>query len=362
MKKIFLYAYDRQNLGDDLFVHTITKRYPKVKFYIWSDKTNQSVFRCLPNLKVLNKNSGFVRFLKKLRPSLVARYQTWLEKRCDAVVYIGGSIFPEYETWDVICNWWDYQVQLRPFFALGCNFGPYRYEGYRNRMSAVFSKMHDVCFRDSYSYNLFCENDTVRMAPDILFSYRVPQLEVNEKQVFVSVIDCGGRDPSSALDEFQEAYIQHMSELLQQYLSNGHTLVLCSFCENEGDMRGIHRILNRMGRTADSEIQILPYTGTNDKDVIGAIAASECVIATRFHAMVLGLKAGKPVLPIIYSDKTLRVLEDLGFRGNLVDCRKEASWANITDSSGWIHPEQLSLEQLESDAQAHFLKLDQLLK
>ena len=32
MNSVFLYAYDRQNLGDDLFVHTITKRYPDVQF------------------------------------------------------------------------------------------------------------------------------------------------------------------------------------------------------------------------------------------------------------------------------------------------------------------------------------------
>jgi hypothetical protein len=87
MKKAFLYAYDRQNLGDDLFVHAITGRYPNTQFYMWSDRKNQETFSCLPNLKVVDKDSGFVHFLYKLRPSLVARYRAWLEKRCDAVVY-----------------------------------------------------------------------------------------------------------------------------------------------------------------------------------------------------------------------------------------------------------------------------------
>ena len=49
MKKVFLYAYDKQNLGDDLFIHTICKRYPKVKFYLWSDELNKENFK--PTIK-----------------------------------------------------------------------------------------------------------------------------------------------------------------------------------------------------------------------------------------------------------------------------------------------------------------------
>ena len=131
MKKAFLYAYDRQNLGDDLFVHAITGRYPNTQFYMWSDRKNQETFSCLPNLKVIDKDSGFVHFLHKLRPSLVARYRAWLEKRCDAVVYIGGSIFMEYPNWEQLCTWWEYEAQNRPFYVLGANFGPYHTEGYR---------------------------------------------------------------------------------------------------------------------------------------------------------------------------------------------------------------------------------------
>ena len=75
MKKVFLYAYDRQNLGDDLFVHTIVRRYPHVQFYMWSDRKNREVFAHLPNLKVVDKDSRLAHLLYKLRPSLGARYK-----------------------------------------------------------------------------------------------------------------------------------------------------------------------------------------------------------------------------------------------------------------------------------------------
>jgi len=91
MKKIFLYAYDRINLGDDLFVHTITKRYPDVKFFLWSTAINRTTFSSLKNLVVLDQESFIIRFLQKIRPSLAIRFKHNKEMSCDAVVYIGGS-------------------------------------------------------------------------------------------------------------------------------------------------------------------------------------------------------------------------------------------------------------------------------
>lgn len=38
MKRIFLYAYDKVNLGDDLFIRYITNKYQNTKFYMVSDK------------------------------------------------------------------------------------------------------------------------------------------------------------------------------------------------------------------------------------------------------------------------------------------------------------------------------------
>lgn len=351
MKRIFLYAYDRQNLGDDLFVHTITKRYPKAKLYIWSDKTNQAVFRCLPNLKVLDQESSFVRFLKKLRPSLLARYRAWLEKRCDAVVYIGGSIFMEYDNWEQILSWWEYEAQNRPFYVLGANFGPYHSEGYRQKLADIFADMQDVCFRDTYSAKLFSQVATVRQASDILFAYPMPQVAVKEKQIFVSVIDCASRDDSHGLNALDQRYVKGMAELVKGYLEQGYNPVLCSFCKHEGDELGVQKILDAV---ADSRIQTLYYDGTNADAIVKAMAESELVIGTRFHATILALAAGRPVLPIIYSDKTLHVLQDLGFDGVMYDIRKEGAWTAVEGSI-------THLSSTKSDAQRHFEKLDAVL-
>lgn len=361
MKKVYLYAYDRQNLGDDLFVHTITKRYPDVQFYIWTGSENKAVFKCLPNLKVIDRESKWVHFLQKIRPSLVSRYRYTLEDKCNAVVYIGGSIFMEYPNWEQLLTWWEYEADNRPFLALGCNFGPYHTEAYREKMASIYAKMKDVCFRDRYSAELFTDVPTVRQAPDILFNCPMPKVAVDEKNVFVSLIDCASRDDSHGLADLDNSYISGMSKLLQGYLDNGHTLTLASFCRHEGDENAIAKIRQALGITEnDSRVRNLCYTGTNADELLAAIAGAGFVIASRFHAAILALAAGRPVLPVIYSDKTTHVLEDLGFNGITVDLRKEnwVGYAEADSNRSIVTP----IDTVKDQAQGHFAVLEQLIK
>lgn len=357
MKKAFLYAYDRQNLGDDLFVHTIAKRYPHVKFYMWSDPKNRETFRCLPNVKILERDGGMVRFLSRIRPSLSVRYRNWWEDRCQAVVYIGGSIFMEYDNWAQILNWWEYTAENRPFYVMGANFGPYRTEAYREKIGQIYGKMKDVCFRDEYSYGLFRDVNTIRRAPDILFSYPMPRVAVKEKQIFVSVINCAARDESHGLTEHDACYVENMARLLTKYRREGYRLVLSSFCAHEGDEEGIQKILKAMDVVNDPDIQVLNYNGTNAEALTTAIAQSEFVVASRFHGVILALAAGRPVLPVIYSDKTLHVLEDLGFDGPVIDIRTCRDYVNIGQPTAF----NMNREWLSREAQKHFEKLDGIL-
>lgn len=361
MKRVFLYAYDKINLGDDLFIRTIVRRYPDVQFYIWTARGNQTTFRDLANLKVLDKDGCSVRLLGKLRGSFPGRYRGWLEKRCDASVYIGGSIFMEYPNWEQYVDWWNYKAVNYRFFALGANFGPYKTEDYRDKMRRVFDNMQDVCFRDRYSFEHFRGCEKVRYAPDILFSYPMPNAAVKRKQIFVSVIDCEGRDESHNLSAHGKFYVDQMASILKEYLADGCTLVLSSFCRAEGDERAIEKITDAMGCRADSRIQCLAYDGTNTETILTAISESEYVIASRFHAMVLAMVAKRPVLPVVYSDKTLHVLEDLDFRGTVFDLRNGVPWDYQRSRQNWDqHLETLSTG-IKKESLRHFEKLDKLL-
>lgn len=364
MKKVFLYAYDSVNLGDDLFILTIARRYPTVRFYMWSDRKNADDFKAVKNIKVINKNARYIKEIEKKWPSIIVRIRQSLEQRCKAVVYIGGSLFIEYENWPLILNWWEYEANNHPFYVLGANFGPYHTEDYRKRLSEIFRKMKDVCFRDIFSKEKFCDVPSVRYAPDILLGYPMPRVQIKEKQAFFSIINCAAKNEGeNTLEKFNTAYNIQMANFIQQLLHKGWKIILSSFCREEGDEYGITNILSWLKN--ENNVRIINYDGKNRDLLIQALAESKIIFASRFHATILGLAAKRPVVPIIYSDKTLHILEDLNFYGRFLDIRKmnkeeryDIAWfINNIENQGVQNVEKIALQ-----SEGHFERLDQLLK
>ena len=189
----------------------------------------------------------------------------------------------------------------------------------------------------------------------------MPTVPVDEKKVFVSLIDCASRDDSHGLAALDESYIDGMAKLLQGYLDAGHTLTLASFCRHEGDEKAIAKIRKALSvADDDSRVTDLCYDGTNADLLLSAIAGAGFVIASRFHATILALAASRPVLPIIYSDKTLHVLEDLGHQGITVDLRKE-NWVGYAEAES-NRAINTPIDTVRKQAQGHFAVLEQLIK
>lgn len=356
MKKIFLRAYDKVNLGDDLFIRTIVNRYPDVKFYFWSDKINQTNFKDLKNLCVIDENSLFFEWINRINGSLKGRIKRFNENICSASVYIGGSILMQYDNWRYFTEWLLDIANRTNFFILGANFGPFSDENYRKEINTVFHKMKDVCFRDNYSKGLFLNNENVRYAPDILFDYSIPKKTIKKKQIFISVIDC---NKENKIKKYNEDYINNMVNLIKQYIFDDYKIILCSFCKYEGDLEVILDIKNRVG-SLGNKIQVLSYEGTNYNDILINLSESEFVIATRFHAIMLSLKAQKPVLPIIYSDKTKNVLNDLNFNSLTYDIRSKDIWNYEAIKKSMTKYYDLDDYYIQ-DSRLHFKVLDELI-
>lgn len=359
MQSAYLYAYDHQNLGDDLFIETIVERYPKVRFYMWSDKTNKNNFRYLKNLTIIDKESLIVKLLKKVRPSLVLRYQNIYKNKAVVHIYVGGSIFMEYPSWENIVNWWKYQVDHYKFYILGANFGPYETKEYKLGMNKVFAKAKDICFRDTYSKHLFQKNDVVRYAPDILFAYsKIPRMVEIKKQLFISPIKCSEKNDLK-IQECEEQYINMFDSILKEYYNDGYTFVFASFCEDEKDVDAICLICQKIEKWADKNCYtVLEYNGKNQIDVLEKLAESEYIIASRFHAAILGMVAQRPVFPVIYSDKTQNVLEDLKFEGNYADIRNLDNVDYEYSKKNLQNHIIVDVDELKKRAEEHFTVLN----
>lgn len=362
MKKIILYAYDCCNLGDDLFVRVIANRYPRTRFVLWSSRQNKRTFADVKNLKVIDKDSWLTHLMGNLHPSLLPRFRNWQEAHAAAVVYIGGSIFIEYESWPQVLNWWEYQARNHRLYVLGANFGPYHTQEYRSAMAKIFDSAQDVCFRETYSRDLFVDHK-VRWAPDILFSCPMPQVKQTKRQIFLSVINCTAKNEGeTTLAEYQAKYVQNLCVLCREYIRQGYTIVLSSFCKKEGDEKTIAELQDLMPiELQNGKLQKLCYDGTNSKQILEAIAESEYVVASRFHAVILAIAAQRPVFPLVYSDKTIHVLQDIGFCGMYADLRENEIFDFKKIKWNMQQVDAIQAQFLREKSADHFCLLDKSL-
>lgn len=360
MKYIVLYAYIEKNLGDDLFIEFITNRYSKKTFYVLNSHKCDYLLHNSNNIKIINiENNFFISRISKIYASLIPNLKDLIENHSTAVVYIGGSIFIEYENWRDILNWWEYQSKNHNFYVLGSNFGPYTSEEYRERFNLIFKNCKDVCLRDKYSYKLFENNNMVRYAPDILLAYKMPKLKV-KKQIFISVINCEVRTKGiTALNRYHNQYVKFLLNVVKQFIKHDYKVIISSFCKREGDEEIVDYIFSSINDK--NNLFILNYNGFNSDEILKSISSSSYIIASRFHATILSLAANRPVLPVIYSDKTRNILKDMAYPGIVIDIRDLKDKYTFDEICKNMYVDY-NINPYIKKAEEHFLILDKNLK
>lgn len=299
MKKVFIMAYLRKNLGDDLFVKMLLEKYKNLDFYIKYDKPEYlDILNNYENLHVLyGKDTD-----EELYISDVNEY--------DAYVYIGGSIFMEGGlSYNLSEKFYDFMKRCKennkPFCYISCNYGPYQTQEYFELSRKNFAECTDICFRDLYSYNLFSDIETVRYAPDYAFSYKLPDVQKIKDSVGISVIDLGIRED---LRPKSDSYIKFLCKNITNYINSGKDVYLYSFCEYEGDEVTIDKIMSNF--PGETKIHVVKYDGDIDK-YLEKYTQMEYMICARFHAMILSTVAKQKIFVMSYSKKVDRVIEDL---------------------------------------------------
>lgn len=357
---VFVHAYAELNVGDDLFLHKLFSSYPEVRFVMIVRKPYKQMFSGYRNVTIYEEGSPFFQICGRL--GLGESIPWRISHECDYALYIGGSIFQEYPEWVNQTQWYRELFDNERLYFLGCNWGPARTKRFETEMTDVFSGMKDICFRDRYSCNTFSQLPNVRYAPDILLGLDWSRFSgiPEKKQVLISVVDCSNENIDLA--PYAEAYNDFMARLVEQFAAAGFRPVLCSFLEKLGDHRAAEAIRSRMDPLLREETGLVRYHGTNLEQILHLIAESEYIVATRFHAMILGLVARKKVLPVIYSDKMRNVLEDLSFHGAYLDIQAlPEDPAGILDgiTRGITDRDRTDLSQRSA---GHFAELNKVLR
>ena len=352
MKKIYVQAYCQKNLGDDLFVLTLAKRYPKFRFDIPVANSNSTAFKNIKNIKCIKGIRWLIgRILNKYRITRIL-FNIILKLKYHAFINIGGSIFIEAKSWKQ-----KQENSIYPRYLIGANFGPYQTQEYFLAVKEELKKYQDVCFRDSYSCNLFQDLENVRYAPDVLFGYNDIMAKTYTQGIGISVIALEKRKD---LFEMKDQYYKTIADLCDLLIEKQVKVTLFSFCAFEGDNCAIQQILNRV--KIKEKIRICSYNGDTEH-FLGCFNECETIIATRFHAMILGWTLNKKVFPIIYSKKQLNVINDVKFKGvywNLlekVECYAQDIFWQVNNGEQRL----VDIENIRNNSHMQFSAVDNFL-
>ena len=348
MKKIFIMAYLRNNLGDDLFVTELINRYPNTKFYIdVIDPKYAKVFKNNKNVEIeIEEEENF----EKID---IEKY--------DGFVYIGGSIFMEggkvYNLDKPCVNFIKLcKKNKKPFFYISSNYGPYKTQEYFELSKEAFRECSDICFRDEYSYNLFKDIKNVRYAPDLLFSYNIEANEIEENSIGISIIDLSIRED---LKDKEEEYVQFLVNNIQNFVDIGKKVYLFSFCKEENDEKAIEKIINKIeDKNIKEKIQIITYNDNIEK-FLKIYRKMEYMICQRFHSLILSCICSQKIFVISYSQKIDNVIDELNLCENYKK-HKEINSQDIINLKDFSKVKNIDV--IKKEAEKQFYELDKFLK
>lgn len=350
MKSFLVDIYLAENLGDDLFLNYIAKSLPDIQFTPFHPGKNyQYFFSQYPNVKPFTYTT-FDKIKSRFGKNKLQDYRR-LAADYDALLFLGGGIFREESYWKEV---YQYRTQIvdafkaenKPVYFMGCNFGPYHTAEFLNHHKELFSKVNSISFRDLSSFELFRDLKTAHFAPDLLWAYGLPQVKKKENLIGISVINPKHKQGS---ENTYQTYIETHKKLCEKYLEEGKQIRIFSFCEKEGDFDIANEIVNGLNGT----IEIINYK-KNIPEYLKQIGECNQFIAARFHAVIIALKFGINVVPIIYGDKTRNLLNDLNYPFQTVDLN---TIENLNSVPFWeINQDLISNLKLESKKHLNFLK------
>ena len=359
-KKVLIAGYDNVNLGDDLFFWIVCNNFPECELYfvtkLWSKYR-----RILPfnNLHIIHKtiinrvlNRAFGRYIAPIKLKAI---------KLDAILYIGGSVFMEEA--DGSCytiksiNGLKSLYKSVPLYIAGSNYGPERTPEFRVSVAKLFASAQSVCLRDSYSYNLFSNIESVHHAADVVFQLDTSRYKATKSdEVGISMIELRNRNFDQ---QCKDRYIESIITIIREQKAENRRVTLFSFCENEGDLSACEQIKSLLDTEAQSYISIVSYNGDIEAFINEFISVGK-LYATRFHAIILGLLFQIRTIPIIYSNKTLNMLNDLSLGDyDRIDIRDSEPTRELSS----LEPILLSPERLEAlkeSSRKHLLEIKKL--
>ena len=328
MKKdyILLFPCIEMNIGDDLFIMLLCKRFPNKQFLI-SKKAEYGTLMNIENLHFSKELERYLSYTGRVPHNAIKRvlysifgefYRRRIGKHKIGIMIVGNAFKSyKYES-KSDSKWFEERMKLTDdFFLLSTNFGPFTDKQWRDDFLALFSKCTNICFRDKKSYELFHELPNVRYAPDAVFSIGRIDQTVKERIIIISVINCLTPGRPVWLNKCCDEYENKLIEAIDVLVGYNYKVVLLNSNDSQ-DNEASERIKSHFRQ--NDKVDIYHYKGDLN-EVIMLYKQASGVVSTRLHTMILGFLANIPVFPIVYDEKVEGILKSINFTGQYEDIR-----------------------------------------
>lgn len=308
---ILLDAFYDRNYGDDIFLETVTGLFPGYKFYSFLEHYPQTVIDWagkIPNLYLLPECDVFLQ-----------------KNMFDAYMCIGGDVFPDNGDFTKRKK---YVQAVKQVNGTVIFWGFSLFDSYSEQTQKDIGEMMAaadiIAPRDERSAQLLRQlvpEKEISPIADLAF---LSGWTVAEKTARLGI---SVRRPNYATDEDMRRYATDLQEAINTYLAGDSTreVVLLSLSDgNTSDTPVVEEILQ--GVAEQERVKHRVYTG--DIAAIKAdIASCELVICTRLHAMISCIAMNVPFIPIVYEVKMEHILQDIGYRKNVIHFRDTGALA-----------------------------------
>lgn len=342
------------NLGDDLFIKCLKDRYKDT------------------NIDIIAKQPELLRAFEYDESITPVSYKSAFRniKKYDAFVIIGGSIFQDYGNKKKYLSYIRsniiiklFKLMNKPTFIMGCNIGPINTNTGKYIFKSIFKNASITSVRDNESYLLLKSlnnKNNYAVYPDIVFSMK-DDIKVNKlgnNVLGISIINYG-RDKYA-----QDDYINKIVDVCNKYISIDKTNMINLFgfdSGKENDEIIIDKIIEQINQTYKERINKVIYKGDINK-FLESFKSCDFIIGTRFHSIILALKYKISFLPIVYSEKTMNLLDDIGFNlykieyKNIRNLNSDEVVSNIINKS---YNYTVSSEYIKP-SEGHFYGLDKI--
>lgn len=302
---IVVSAYLDNNIGDDLMIKLIAKKFQEHHFFIYtSSSVVKETFGDIKNIMIRNP--------EHLKADM---------KSADVFLTLGGSVFQitnlgNYKTRIIkIIRMLQYKSMGVKIATLGSNLGPYTKIG--KYLTKIELRNNDlITVRDTASKKVLEDFGNIKnyhFADDIVLNLK-KNFEQNHIKNGLGISVYRNQDDS----ENSFAAYEALAYIADEYINKTNKPVrLFAFdTEHENDLAAAHHVY-KLAKN-NNNIEIIPYLG-DEECFLEQFSRSEKMVAIRFHSAILSDVFNIPFLPIAYSNKMKNLMHDRHYEGKVFE-------------------------------------------